>query len=550
MLSVVNYLTTQMTKMKLLSSTASRPAKSSRDETVNISELPPSQMTVHLPEHAGSLRNLDFSKYYGRGCDAIVFATQHMLELMTKSCIESEGKTRSATTIAVYYSNGLSVFLPFCAMMALTLERDLRLDDVDPMFINYFITHLRQSGFKDTSQRALYSQTKSVLVAIGQSGWIAKDIFPRNPFPNSNRRMKGQTTLSEPERWNLLKALKTDMRTIISGSGPLTSDDLVVCILAIGLRTGINPTPALELLTDCLLPHPIKADRYVLVSFKRRGSSTHLQSIRRATDIESIVSALPDVARIINLVLERNSELRQASDYPKLLFVYESRTPWKTAETRHLSGRNLSDGIQKFVKRHKLANADGEPLKLNIMRLRKTYENRLFTLSGQDPFLTARLGGHSLKISNDHYLEAPQNAEREWRLMGEIRVDKLLNQSNAEIKPTLNTPVARCRDTLNGELAPKNGEHCQKFLGCFRCRSFVVTGDDLYRVFSLYWMLIRMRQTMRSDAWSRIYGHIIRIIDREIAPKFDAEYVAIQRQRSKTDPHPFWRNSDQLVGTT
>ena len=63
----------------------------------------------------------------------------------------------------------------------------------------------------------------------------------------------------------------------------------------------------------------------------------------------------------------------------------------------------------------------------------------------------------------------------------------------------------------------------------------VVTGDDLYRVFSLYWMLVGMRERMGASAWKRVYGHIIRIIDREIAPRFDAELVAIQRQRAKVD---------------
>jgi ribosomal protein L31E len=76
----------------------------------------------------------------------------------------------------------------------------------------------------------------------------------------------------------------------------------------------------------------------------------------------------------------------------------------------------------------------------------------------------------------------------------------------------------------------------------------VVTSDDLHRAFSLYWMLVRMRESMGSDAWKRAYGHIIRIIDKEIAPKFDAELVALQRQRAKAEPHPFWRDPDLLEG--
>jgi len=530
---------------KKLQSTASRPGKDASDKTLELTSLPPAQMVVSLPENATGRRNLDFAKHYGNGCDVVVYATQRALDLMARACAESDGKTLSAATIARYHQNGLSAFLPFCATMSAALKRELRLDDIDRQFIDQFIAHLRQSDVRLSSQKVRYATTKAVLAAMGESGWIAKDIFPRNPFPNSNRSMKGQTALSEPERRSVLQALKTDMRAIIKGSGSLTSEELAVCLLAIAARTGINPTPALELLTDCLQPHPIKSDRYVLVSFKRRGNATHIQSLRRAADVESMVSALPDV-RIIDLVRERNDTIRQSSNSPAFLFVYESLSRKNAGKMGRLAQHTLTRGIKAFLDRHQITDADGKPLRLNVMRLRKTFENHLFTLSGQDPFLTARLGGHTPKVSDNHYLEAPERAEQDWRLMGEVRTEELLNHGKVAPLPTQNTPIAHCRDTLNGERAPKNGEHCQKFLACFRCRSFVVTSDDLHRVFSLYWALVRMRQKMGASAWKRVYGHIIRIIDQEIAPQFDGELVSIQRQRAEVDPHPFWRDPERL----
>lgn len=535
-----------MVPRKKLHLSSPRPDKTGNDETLDLMGLPPTKMVVSLPKHAGSVRNLNFANYYGKSCNAVVYATQRTLERMVSICVESGGKTLSATTIVNYHRAGLFFFLPFCATMASALDRDLRLDDIDHQLIEHFIASLRHTGDKIGYQKARYQAAKSVLVAMGESGWIAKNIFPRNPFPNSNRFSKGQTALSEPERRSVLGALKADMREIIKGSEPLTSDELIVCILSIAARTGINPTPALELLTDCLQPHPIKQDRYVLVSYKRRGSSTRFQSLRRVTDVESMVSALPDVARIIDLVRERNATLRQVSNYPNLLFVYKSRGLSNPGNICCLIQANLSDYIKVFLDRHHLTDADGKPLKLSFMRLRKTFENRLFTLSGQDPFLTARLGGHSPKVSDNHYLEAPESAEKDWRLMGEVRAEELMNHGNIAAMTTQDTPVARCQDTINGEHAPKNGDHCQKFLACFRCRSFVVTGDDLYRVFSIYWLLVQMRQKMGASAWKRVYGHIIRIIDQDITPQFDAELVSILRQRAKVDPHPFWREPEQL----
>lgn len=537
-----------MSRKKELRSAAPRPGKADKNETLDFTALPPACTTIALPENTSSTRTLDFGGHYGHHCDAVVYAAQRTLERMTQASVASGGKTLSVATIGAYFHSGLAAFLPFLASIATTWGRELRLDDIDRHIIDLFLYHLRDKGIARSTQRSYYNNTKSVLFAMVRSGWIAPDIFPRNPFPYGHRSYKGQRALSELERKHVLDALKIDIRSIIDGGGPLTSAELTVCLLAIAARTGINPTPAMELLTDCLQPHPLKPDRYVLTSFKRRGNNTHIQSLRRPLDVETMVSALPDVARIIHLVIERNAGPRLASDWPERLFVYQRRARNSVTKQSCLGRVSLTNGVSQFVDRHNLTDADGERLVLNLSRLRKTFTNRLFTLSGQDPFLTARLGGHTPKVSNDHYLEASESDVRNWRLMGEIRTDALLNQISVNPVPVETTPVAQCRDTVNGGFAPKNGEHCQKFLNCFRCRSFVVTGDDLHRVFSLYWMLLGMRNSMGRSAWKRVYGHIIRIIDRDIAQKFDAELVAVQRERARVDPHPFWSTPELLEG--
>ena len=185
---------------KKLQSTASRPGKAANDETLDLTSLPPSKTVVSLPENARGMRNLEFAKQYGNGCDVIVYATQRALDRMARACAETGGKTLSAATIASYYRAERVSFLPFCATMASALGRELRLDDIGRQFIDHFIAYLLQSGGSFAYQKTQYQATKSVLVAMGQSGWIAKDIFPRNPFPNSNRSTKAQAALSEQER--------------------------------------------------------------------------------------------------------------------------------------------------------------------------------------------------------------------------------------------------------------------------------------------------------------------------------------------------------------
>ncbi|BBI76054.2 hypothetical protein HAALTHF_52300n [Vreelandella aquamarina] len=62
--------------------------------------------------------------------------------------------------------------------------------------------------------------------------------------------------------------------------------------------------------------------------------------------------------------------------------AYPGKTPGKWAGWLN----TLTRGIKAFLDRHQITDADGKPLRLNVMRLRKTFENHLFTLSGQDPF--------------------------------------------------------------------------------------------------------------------------------------------------------------------
>jgi len=56
------------------------------------------------------------------------------------------------------------------------------------------------------------------------------------------------------------------------------------------------------------------------------------------------------------------------------------------------------------------------------------------------------------------------------------------------------TPAGRCRHRRNGEYAPTTpGAQCYSFLNCLRCRHYVVTADDLHRVFSFFWRVLYER---------------------------------------------------------
>jgi hypothetical protein len=510
-----------------------------------VTEMVPPRLTmVKFPVNGSNSRTHDFGAHYCKGCDYIVYAIQRTVEHMLSESVESG--TLTVTTIVGYCKIGLAQFLPFCQLVAAALKRDLTLDDIDKGFVERFIGYLAEGKTSKVSQKSTYSQAKSILVGMCKLGWLTSDqreIFPRNPFPNSNRLAKGQKAFSSPELGRLTKALADDLRRIKNATEPLDTYELVVCMLAIAARTGINPTPLIKLQADCLQPHPLKHDRRLLVSFKRRGNTTHITSLRKSDDIALINTVMMDVAAIIDLVKKRNQGVREGLGSARL-FVCLNK---KNDTTLTMTNTHLAYGIKLLIDRHDLCCDDGRQLQLNVSRLRKSFINRIWRLSGHDPIVTAALGHHCLTVSNDHYLEAPPEAEKNFSLLGEVRVKELLDST--QNTPTSNTPVGKCKDSLHGHRAPKNGEHCTDFLACFRCKSFVVTEDDLYRVISLYWLLVAERKNIGAKRWSRYYAHIIRIIDTDILPQFNVTTVTELRLKAAVHPHPYWSTTEFLSGS-
>jgi hypothetical protein len=81
----------------------------------------------------------------------------------------------------------------------------------------------------------------------------------------------------------------------------------------------------------------------------------------------------------------------------------------------------------------------------------------------------------------------------------------------------------------------------------------VVTADDLYRLFSFYWRVLRERATMDVRRWKKQMAHIVRLIDRDVIEAgvskgiFKQSLVDRERQRALDDPHPFWRTDMALT---
>ncbi|MCB1865043.1 MAG: hypothetical protein KDG50_06405 [Chromatiales bacterium] len=479
---------------------------------------------------------MSFAAWYDGHIDDVTRACQQIIHAMLNET------TLQATTVASYWAVGLKSFLPFCQMWSSLLGHPLTLVDINCDLIDSYVAALRNTAYKPSALRKRYSSTKTVLERMAANGWIRREgLFPDNPFPGARRAEKGATPLSDAERRRLTQCLKEDLVEIQKREGALNADDLVVCMLAISLRSGLNPTSLIELSTDCIRAHPLKTSRRLLVSVKRRGGGPQVQALRYCESVETSKTILPDVVTIIEMIIARNAHLRADARLANQLFVCESRKRGMLGEKKVISYTTIAKIIPAFVARHSLLDDSGRFLALNFMRLRKTYINRVWVLSDGDPIVTARLGNHSARISNDHYLEAPPVAEQNFRLLGQVLAADLAGEHVLSTS-TAQTPVARCRHNLG----LSSTQYCDDFMSCVRCKSFVITVDDLYRLYSFYWLLVRERARLGARRWSRYYAAVIRLIDRDIEPQFSPVAVQAAKERAKVNPHPFWRSREQL----
>jgi len=429
------------------------------------------------------------------------------------------------------------------------MERSLEVRDINKGFIERFIHwQAQRADSAYVSQYTVYMDIKFVLRTLCAKGFLppVRELFPVNPYPHAERAIQGPTSLSEGERARLCTALKIDLGTLLQDAGDLSETDrLVVLLLAICLRTGRNTTPMFDLTRDALESHPLKDTWRLLRTVKYRARSSQRTPVS------------PDVVYLYEKAIRLSEKYLTAvrPEWRDKLWLYREggRGRHKPGPVRLLTHASLGSGARRLVERHALRSDDGSPLVLTLSRLRKTLENRLWRLSGGDPFAVARLMGHSVRVADHHYLRPTPEMERNHKFLGEALVASWSGRSTTADGPMYtataeNTPVGRCKDPWAGQLAPKDGKPCMDFLSCFRCASYLIVEEeaDLYRLYSFYWFLIRERSRVGASRWAKVYGWIVRLIDEQVTARFDVGRVKAARDRARTDPHPFWRDPNTL----
>jgi hypothetical protein len=511
--------------------------------------IPPASTVVRFPEagNATSRRNFEFSGWYGAGIDQITYACQRQIERF----LQTHDGDLSVATVVAYCLIGLRSFLDYLLIHRVASDRTLTLGDINREVIAAYLGFLDDGTASTGAQRTRYGHVKPVLMALGQRGLIRivtegdEVTFPANPFPHSHRKAKGERPLNLAQRREFTAAVKTAVTPLLADGAVPTGEFLAYALLVVALHTGRNLTPLVEMGTDCLRAHP-RDNMVFLVCYKRRGNTATKVPLREEKAIESISSALPTVAQLIRRVMALTAPLRQQAPahLQDRVWLFRSQSPRRFGAVSALTPEVLYTATRKLVKDFNLQDANGRPLRINVRRLRKTFTNRVYEFLDDDPVAAARAAGNTPRVLANHYLRPGENARTNWRFMGKMLVQEL---TTATLGTTEKTPTGRCTDNRQGQYAPKrDGATCMNFLNCLRCRNYVVTGDDLYRLFSFYWRIYAERSRMEIRKWEKHYRHIIRLIDRDVIAAgierkvFRQGEVDAARERARTEPHPYW----------
>ena len=484
---------------------------------------------------------MDERPWLGQGFDDWVWAAATVLKARLHS------GNYSVASIVSFAANGMKVFLPYLTGNQGGIVPS-RPSDMTATDVVRYIAWLRLKYPNGSTAKNYYSAFKSVLVGLMDYGFIDQShdvLLPANPFPMNGATTRGETPLSQSEMERLAAALKLDLIAIHHGGfSGLDSEALVVLMLIVGMRSGINTTPLLEMKRDCLGPHPFMPNLMLVRTFKRRGKGAQLTSLRQ-THIHDLAASIPmDGVAVLKMVLGMTQNLvAEAPDGIKdRVWLYRSsqRGDLK-GQTLCLNMGRVHENTKAIVHRHGLFADDGSVLRVTLGRLRKTMENRLWKLSDGDLLAVSAVMGHSPQVADNHYLHLDERTKAEGaKFIGEALPGKLRGH---DLVPT---PTGSCKDSLQGALAPKDGStHCAEFTHCLGCPSYAIVGTvkDLHRLFSFQRFLMSEVGYYATDEWSEWRLHhqdLIARIDQIAYDNFIPEMVAQAKALAEKNPHSFW----------
>jgi integrase len=526
-------------------------------------DMPPGWVfTIDCPHH-GKIK-CDFNPYRGNGREELA---GHMRDAFWSVRHEVVGATLKSMELHLRY------FWRFLDNLDAAKESVTRLVQVDRKLLDRYLAWLDlqiASKGKSKGQRLSVSVKKRAFDLIKTvltnrqkrtPAAVSSGLnFPRNPFPNVGQLTPKRQPYSAAEQKRITAALHLDLRRIHEDAGePLAPlQVLALHLLLLALTTGRNLQSLLDLRRNGLREHPM-ADRELLITTKRRGWTTHATSVRKSAapvDIEALQTIPKSLGDHLRFLCNYTAQLmgEVSEEDRELVFLWRVAGRERKGQVVRLDGNNAMRAVNAFAQRHALQDARGQPLLLNVARLRPTFATELYRRTHDIRRVQKALGHARAETTARHYADAPFEAERDHAFVldsmvnsfARIEIDgKILLAADGKVplqdvrdllSGGYNTGIARCKSPFR-----ENESVCQKFFHCFKCPSMCVFEDDLWRLFSFYYRLLAERSKISSAHWLKTYGPVIRRIDVDIASQFPVDKVTAAKLKAQQSPHPTWK---------
>jgi hypothetical protein len=219
-----------------------------------------------------------------------------------------------------------------------------------------------------------------------------------------------------------------------------------------------------------------------------------------------------------------------------------------------------------FMRQHNLVDDQGQALRLELSRLRKTYKAEWYVKTGGQ--LETFAQGHSIEVAAEHYADIPAlrpiheatiaaaiedamaPAQREpYVLNPKQEATVRRNRRSGKLPPMLATDavvplldgaqdlwLAGCAGFYDSPFGTK-GEACPSpFWSCLDCGNAVITARKLPALIAFLGFTTAQRELLAEADWEAKFGRAHRRIQDQIIPAFPKAVVAATRDAAEATP--------------
>jgi len=325
-----------------------------------------------------------------------------------------------------------------------------------------------------------------------------------------------------------------------------TARDLVSFLVLLALSTDIAIEGLKDLRVDCL-QNP--ANGTVEIQYLKRRAHPQEWKTERVRD-----GGITTPGGIVRLVLRLTQRARTHFETSQLwiAFGHGHLYPPRFPVTQEKSP------IMRFVADHDLRDEQGQPLTLQLLRLRKTRRAERYVL-GHGQLEDVARGVHTPQVAGDHYADIPALRHVHEATIAQALEDAL-RQTSAHVLPpaeeerlrgdpasaplSLSLEPEQVEALLSGEqdvwvagcanfyASPfgKQGSACPvPVWGCLECPNAVITSRHLPTILLFLNRMQASRERLEERAWAAQFGRAYARIVQQILPAFPPEVVTAAR---------------------